>query len=133
MLPPAEELQAADALREAVCNALVQRCDDIAPFIDGDFQEYVRRMRGARTWGGEPELAVAAGVVQRPISVFSLRASPGGDAHVELTSQYSPDLSSAEVGGALAAAEISVLFHGGGHYDLLVPGNADSARRRARL
>ena len=56
-LPPAqpEELGAAQ-----VCLALLESREDISPFIEGDFQEYVTEMADVQTWGGEPELAIAA-------------------------------------------------------------------------
>jgi OTU domain-containing protein 6 len=106
-----EEDAAAAALRAAVCDELERRRDELAPFIDGDFDAYVARMRQPRAWGGEPELAAAAHVLRRPVSVFSQPRGRGGA--LELVSRYSGD--------KYASPDAAVLFYGGGgHYDALV-------------
>lgn len=59
-----------------------QNNSDIAPFIPGivegteTFESYLARMARPGTWGGEPELAAAAHVLGRPISVYSPGAPP---------------------------------------------------------
>ncbi len=45
-----EETAAADALRGAICKKLQEKCDDIAPFIEGDFDQYVSTMNKPHTW-----------------------------------------------------------------------------------
>ena len=69
LLPAGEEAASADALRHAVCDALEGSREDMEAFIAGDdddgghgFDGYVARMRRPGTWGGEPELALAARV-----------------------------------------------------------------------
>lgn len=56
LLPPSEEIAEADSLRQVVCDELLRRKDDIAPFIDIDygssFETYVQRMRQPGCWGG---------------------------------------------------------------------------------
>ena len=52
-----------------VCQSLREHKADMAPFVDSDFDEYVDRMARPATWGGEPELAVAADVLGLPIRV----------------------------------------------------------------
>jgi hypothetical protein len=42
----------------------------MSPFIDGDYDTYVAEMADVQTWGGEPELALAAEVLQLPITVY---------------------------------------------------------------
>jgi len=68
----------------------------------------VANMRNAWTWGGEPELSVAPNVLQRPVRVFDTAANP--------ISQYEPAKE-----GSRGNPSLSLLFHGAGHYDLLVP------------
>ena len=54
-----------------MCAALVAQRADIEPFIDGmSFEDYVNEMSEPETWGGEPELAVAAIVLGLPIVVY---------------------------------------------------------------
>ena len=53
-----------------VCLALIDSQEEIAPFIDGDFNEYVTEMADVQTWGGEPELAIVAEVLQLPVTVY---------------------------------------------------------------
>ena len=55
-----------------VCDRLQERRADLAPFIDEDFEAYVAAMRHPHTWGGEPELSVAADVLSRPVHVRPL-------------------------------------------------------------
>lgn len=65
-------------------------------------------MRKVWTWGGEPELSVAPDILQRPVDVYDTAAIP--------ISQYEPaDKSSRR------KPSVALLFHGAGHYDLLVP------------
>jgi hypothetical protein len=59
---------------------------------------------------GEPELAVAIHVVGRPISVFMQRRGRLG-----LISEYGFD--------SYGGHSVPLLFHGSGHYDLLVKGD----------
>ena len=53
-----------------VCVALLESREEMSPFIDGDFDEYVKAMANVQTWGGEPELAIAAEVLQLPVTVY---------------------------------------------------------------
>ena len=54
-----------------MCTALVEHRADLEPFIDGmTFEEYVNQMALPSTWGGEPELAIAADVLGLPIVVY---------------------------------------------------------------
>lgn len=70
LLGSRDETAEADALRHAVCRKLREQRDMISPFIDGDFDAYVDRMQHPSTWGGEPELAVAADCVQSQVDVY---------------------------------------------------------------
>eukprot|EP00887_Chlorella_sp_A99_P003374 scaffold7.g3374.t1 len=107
LLPGQHEEERADALRHAVCEELLARRGEVECFIDGDFDAYVANMRGRHVWGGEPELAMAAHVLHRPITVYSLQPS------LHLVSQYGD-----EYGDGRSA--VPLLFHRAGHYDLLV-------------
>jgi len=60
-----------------VCLALLESREEISPFIEGDFQEYVTEMADVQTWGGEPELAIAAGVLQLPVTVYQQEQACG--------------------------------------------------------
>jgi OTU domain-containing protein 6 len=121
LLPPEAELAAADALRGAVCDALLAgEREGMEAFIDtdeaGSYEEYVRRMRRPGAWGGEPELSVAARVLARPVSVYMDRRR-----QLELVSAYDDGTRGSGEGGEPKHA-VTLLFHGGGHYDLLVRG-----------
>ncbi|KAL4422289.1 hypothetical protein ABPG75_008486 [Micractinium tetrahymenae] len=108
LLQAQAETAQADELRHAVCDELLKRRNELYFFIDEDYDAYVTRMRQPRCWGGEPELAVATHVLQRPIAVFTKRA-----AQLALVSRYGNE----EYNGK---AEVPLFFHGAGHYDLLV-------------
>jgi len=129
LLPPAEETASADALRHAVCDELRAREEDFAPFIDydeaGSFNSYVENMRRPSTWGGEPELAVAAGILGRTIAVHQ-QASDGGA--LDKVSEYDYHQNNSSTRSSIGTGQIEkkspetvhLLFHGAGHYDLLV-------------
>ena len=58
-----------------VCAALVKHRADMEPFITGmKFEDYVNQMALPDTWGGEPELAIAADVLGLPIVVYQVDA-----------------------------------------------------------
>mmetsp|Transcript_807 Transcript_807/g.2492 ORF Transcript_807/g.2492 Transcript_807/m.2492 type:complete len:252 (-) Transcript_807:2033-2788(-) len=95
---------------DQVCNRLLERRDDIAPFIDEDFNAYVAAMRRPHTWGGEPELSVAADVLARPVHVY--------DSSLQPITQYDP-IEQTDNGDP--QEPVSLLFQRLGHYDLLVP------------
>ena len=52
LLPEKHETAGADSIRQAVCEELLKRRDEIAVFIDDDFDSYVARMRRSHIWGG---------------------------------------------------------------------------------
>lgn len=111
---PLAELNLADDLRNMVCAALVKHRADMEPFITGmKFEDYVNQMALPDTWGGEPELAIAADVLGLPIVVYQVDATDD----LTETSTYGSDY--------LAEGEhpVSVLYDGVGHYDLLVDSN----------
>lgn len=54
-----EHTRAADELRGRICAELSKRRDDVAPFIDEDFDSYLARMAQPRTWGGECDCSLA--------------------------------------------------------------------------
>lgn len=76
-LAPDDEERAARALRMQTVQALRDHRDDIEPFLPGiapDFARYCALMERPSTWGGEPELAMAAQhVLRRPLAVYSAR------------------------------------------------------------
>jgi len=84
----------------------------VEPFIDRDFDAYVSKMAADGVWGGEPEIAMAAYVLELPVRVYSLRGPA-----VSLVNEYGGDYSAASGGRA-----VSLFFHGAGHYDLLARG-----------
>lgn len=105
-MPLAQETTRADEIRSQVCDEMLQRRHDLAPFIDEDFDAYVAGMRKQHTWGGEPEVSVAPDVLQRPVDVFSDGRRVGA---------YEPSAKS-----AAAKQPVRLLFDGVGHYDLIV-------------
>lgn len=107
-LKVAEEQQAADELRKCVCNELRSRQDDISPFLEVPFEQYIESMSQASTWGGEPELSVSPECLLRPVDVYM-----NGATGLQVMSSYSsPDCKQSE--------PVMVLFNGIGHYDLLI-------------
>jgi hypothetical protein len=124
-LSPDEETQAADALRNTICDALLHRKDHFSLFIDSDesrggsFENYVENMRRERTFGGEPELAAAADVLKRPISIFQVDPLKQ---EIALVSEYTCSSESVEKPGDWP---IPLVYHAAGpqsgHYDLLAP------------
>lgn len=76
-LSPDDEERQSRFLRQQVVQALIDYRDDIAPFLPGialDFESYCARMSMHSTWGGEPELVMAAQhVLRRPLAVYSAR------------------------------------------------------------
>ncbi|ATY60596.1 OTU domain-containing 6B [Cordyceps militaris] len=47
-------------VRRAAAEFMAAHGDDFAPFIEGDFEAYLARMRDTAEWGGEPELMALA-------------------------------------------------------------------------
>ncbi len=71
-----------------VCLALLESREEIAPFIEGDFEEYVTEMADVQTWGGEPELAIAAGVLQLPVTVYQQEQAGRPNPYFHVTLYY---------------------------------------------
>lgn len=122
-MPLPMEAAAADALRSKICDRLLSKREDMEPFIDvseaGDYDSYVANMRHRTTWGGEPELAVAAHVLERDIGVYSWSSCSSGFKNV---SRYTWAPAIDQGGSAASKRErVALLFHGLGHYDLLIP------------
>lgn len=107
-LKVAEEQQAADELRKCICSKLRSRQDDISPFLEVPFEQYIESMSQASTWGGEPELSVSPECLLRLVDVYM-----NGATGLQVMSSYSsPDCKQSE--------PVKVLFNGIGHYDLLI-------------
>lgn len=54
----------ADELRSEVADELIKRRECSEWFIEGDFDQYVERMRQTYVWGGEPELIMLSHVLE---------------------------------------------------------------------
>lgn len=108
-----DETQRADELRESVCKQLLKRKEDIQPFLEEEVGTYVAKMNLPSTWGGEPELVMAAYALDCSISVYSMQID-GDNRVLAKISEYAPDTES-------VLCSIHILFHGYGHYDALVP------------
>ena len=104
----AEEQSAADELRKLVCNQMRSRKEDISPFLEVPFDDYIDSMSHAATWGGEPELSVAPECLHRPIDVYM-----NGATGLQVMSSYTCSKHSHK-------DPVNVLFNGIGHYDLLI-------------
>ncbi|KAG7674966.1 hypothetical protein KSW81_002475 [Nannochloris sp. 'desiccata'] len=123
-LSPSEETIAADALRNKICDFLLEKKDHFSAFIDSDetgggsFEGYVENMRQERTFGGEPELAAAVDVIGRPISIFKLDPQKK---EIALVSEYTCSDTVEKPGDW----PVPLVYHAGGpqsgHYDLLAP------------
>ncbi|KAF9619529.1 hypothetical protein IFM89_007277 [Coptis chinensis] len=112
---PDEDFQGvlADDLRMRVADELVKRRSEPAVMrieeAEGSLEDYLDHIRKPRSWGGEPELLMAAHVLRAPISVFQ----DGIIGYKKLT-DYGEEYK--EEGKAL----IMLYFHRkNNHYDLL--------------
>ena len=108
-----EEQRAADQLRKQVCDKMHDKRDDISPFLELDFDEYIERMSQSYTWGGEPELSVVPDCLHRTVEVYM-----NGANGLQVMSTYLSDQKDKD--------PVKVLFNGIGHYDLLVTDSAKS-------
>ncbi|KAL3161809.1 hypothetical protein ABBQ38_008901 [Trebouxia sp. C0009 RCD-2024] len=104
----AEEQQAADELRQSICKKMQSKREDISPFLEVPFDQYISSMSQASTWGGEPELSVAPDCLLRPVEVYM-----NGAMGLQVMSSYT----SSNCG---QKDPVCVLFNGIGHYDLLI-------------
>lgn len=108
------------------------------PFIIDEatsFESYITHMRKPYTWGGEPEISAAAETLSRVIHVYS----PTGGS-LSQVSEYYPSTSA--VNGSTSADKsadlienkerIYLLFHGLGHYDVLLPSTYADASSNIR-
>lgn len=99
----------ADELRSKVADELIKRRESSEWFIEGDFDQYVERMRQTYVWGGEPELIMLSHVLQMPITVYMIEEKIREGL-----------ISIAEYGQEHSKIEpIRVLYHGFGHYEAL--------------
>ena len=92
VLSSEEETVKADTLRGKICDELLLRREDVEPFLESKIEDYVRRMRMEGTWGGEPELAMAAHVLQRKVVVYMLKSNVQGPLFLEKISEYEPSV-----------------------------------------
>jgi OTU domain-containing protein 6 len=111
-----EETVKADLLREQVCDELLLRREDVEPFLESRIEDYVRRMRMEGTWGGEPELAMAAHVLQRKVVVYMLKSGFQGSLFLEKISEYEPS----GIQKTHDNTVVNLLYSGSCHYDALV-------------
>lgn len=102
-----EEIREADALRSAAVEELNERREETEWFIEGDFEQYCRRMKMPSTWGGEPEILMLTHVLTSPISVY-MESEEGARNIGRYGDEYDGD-----------EEDLAVLFHGAGHYEAL--------------
>ena len=107
------ETRFADIFCSSVCDHLEEQREFLEPFVDHDFDSYVRRMRDVRVWGGEPELFAAANLLRLTIAVFSIKKSEMNTSKLETIARYEP------LGISHSLDRVSLLFNNVGHYDLL--------------
>merc|ERR1712008_23907 len=104
-LQAATERARAEILRLAVVKELLARRAEIEWAIEGDFDQYVERMRRSGVWGGEPELLMLSYQLATPIEVY----------------MYNPTLRRIQTySESMKGSPLRVLFHGSGHYEALV-------------
>mmetsp|Transcript_6481 Transcript_6481/g.15977 ORF Transcript_6481/g.15977 Transcript_6481/m.15977 type:complete len:459 (+) Transcript_6481:139-1515(+) len=58
-------------VRKLVCDFMAAHSDDFAPFVDGEFDDYLRDMRRDRNWGDELSLRAAADCFSVGITVVT--------------------------------------------------------------
>ncbi|XP_039041060.1 OVARIAN TUMOR DOMAIN-containing deubiquitinating enzyme 4-like isoform X1 [Hibiscus syriacus] len=108
----------ADELRAKVVDEFIKRRADTEWFLEGDFDNYVLQMRQPHIWGGEPELLMCSHVLQTPITVYMKDKNSGT---LKIISEYGQEYSKEN--------PIRVLYHGCGHYDVLMsPVSSASSR-----
>lgn len=105
------EKELADKLRAQVADELLVRRKETEWYIEGDFETYVKRIQQSYAWGGEPELLMASHVLKTPISVFMFDRSSNDLVNI---ANYGEGYQNDE------GSPINVLFHGYGHYDLIL-------------
>ncbi|XP_039066005.1 OVARIAN TUMOR DOMAIN-containing deubiquitinating enzyme 4-like [Hibiscus syriacus] len=98
----------ADELRANVVDEFIKRRADTEWFLE-DFDNYVVQMRQPHIWGGEPELLMCSHVLQTPITVYMNDKNSGT---LKILSEYGQEYSKEN--------PIRVLYHGYGHYDVLM-------------
>ncbi|KAK8668091.1 hypothetical protein V6N13_105559 [Hibiscus sabdariffa] len=92
-----------------VVDEFIKRRADTEWFLEGDFDDYVVQMRQPHIWGGEPELLMCSHVLQTPITVY-MRDKDSGT--LKIISEYGQEYGKEN--------PIRVLYHGYGHYDVLM-------------
>jgi len=102
-----DEQATADGLRVKVADRLQQQRAKLEWAIEGNFDNYVRRLRRPDFWGGEPELLLLSEILHNPITVY-IRDQTG---HFIPIQQY---------GEEFRGKPVRVLYNGRNHYDLLL-------------
>lgn len=101
-------------LRRNICLMLVKHRGDVEPFLAGDFESYLHHMATEGVWGGEPELAMAVKVVERPILVYRVvKSSLFSGSQLQKSSEYGVD-------SFKDVPPVCILFDSS-HYDSLLP------------
>eukprot|EP00892_Ulva_mutabilis_P000982 jgi/Ulvmu1/10885/UM007_0061.1 len=121
LLSPEEEGLAAAGLRKDVVAEMQRQKDFLSLFVTTDWDTYVQNMSRSGTWGGEPELSAAPGVLRAPVHVYQA-SLPGRPP--KLVTEYGSDEHA-------KAAPVLVLFYGQ-HYDALLD-EASRASPRSEL
>lgn len=86
--------------RKLTCDFMEEHVDDFAPFIDGDFSQYLSRMRRDGVWGGNPEIVAICRRFNCHTTVFQHRAPC-----LEVKNYDNPN-----------ADTINISYHSGEHY-----------------
>jgi len=60
--------------RQAIVEYMESNADDFAPFIEGDFSQYLKKMGRDSHWGGNMELVAASRRFRRHITIHQLNA-----------------------------------------------------------
>jgi len=122
------------SLRQRVVEELKKREDEIKWYIEGDFDTYVSNMKNQNVWGGETELLMLTHVLKHPITVYMQDEKKiNGEDSLKLIAEYGKEYGQYSEGRSMDSAcaspdPIRVLYHGYGHYELMLPSIISSSR-----
>ena len=95
------------------------------PYIDEDFDKYIKRMREDKTWGDDIELEALSELYSRPIEIFNESAKPLKTFHENINCSDSPTKYI-----KFSMSPIRLSYHKKNHYNSIVPIKSDKINYR---